>query len=273
MRPFTLERPRDLSPALAMGAQAGRNDVPSEYIAGGTDMVQLLQEDVRRPETLVSLAGLLDNHIAIRPQGLRLGAAATMAEVAAHPAVVEQFPWPMRSGRTASPHAQHAAGFLLRELRHRWRGQLVGPHGLVRVLYSAFLKSVPLRARGGSPRIGSPAVPAGAQYGCRVRRAQVSVLRRRGFGRPGAGSGERRSADVPDHPWQLYLAAGSEFVTPPEARENGDHNWPRIRQAGAPDRVRSVFVDGEAVVPQGKASPHCGPGSWGLGKVRRGSRP
>ena len=92
MHPFTLERPRDLAAALALRAQAGRNDAAVEYIAGGTDMVQLLQEDVRRPERLVSLAGLLDNRIEAGPQGLRLGGAATMADVAAHPTVVEQFP-------------------------------------------------------------------------------------------------------------------------------------------------------------------------------------
>ena len=92
MHPFILERPRDLSAALAFRAQAGRNDAAAEYIAGGTDMVQLLQEHVRRPERLVSLAGLLDNSIEIGPQGLKLGAAATMAEVAAHPGVMEQFP-------------------------------------------------------------------------------------------------------------------------------------------------------------------------------------
>jgi xanthine dehydrogenase YagS FAD-binding subunit len=92
MHPFTLDRPRDLAAALSLRAQAGRNDAPAEYIAGGTDMVQLLQEYVRRPERLVSLAGLLDNRIDVGPQGLRLGAAATMAEVAAHPIVVEQFP-------------------------------------------------------------------------------------------------------------------------------------------------------------------------------------
>ena len=92
MHPFTLERPSDLTAALAFRAQAGRNDTPAEYIAGGTDMVQLLQEDVRRPDQLVSLAGLLDNRIELAPQGLRIGAAATMAEVAAHPAVLEHFP-------------------------------------------------------------------------------------------------------------------------------------------------------------------------------------
>src|SRR2546422_7635406 len=83
MHPFTLERPRDLSAAIGLRA---------EYIAGGTDMVQLLQENVRRPDRLVSLAGLLDNRIEVGPQGLRLGAAATMAEVAAYPAVIQQFP-------------------------------------------------------------------------------------------------------------------------------------------------------------------------------------
>src|SRR3954453_22909932 len=92
MHPFILERPRDLATALALGAQAGRNDAVVEYIAGGTDMVQLLQEYVRRPERLVSLAGLLDNSIELAPQGLRIGAAATMAEVAAHRGVAEHFP-------------------------------------------------------------------------------------------------------------------------------------------------------------------------------------
>ena len=83
MHPFILERPRDLAAALALRG---------EYIAGGTDMIQLLQENVRQPQRLVSLAGLLDNRIDLAAQGLRLGAAATMADVAAHPAVVEHFP-------------------------------------------------------------------------------------------------------------------------------------------------------------------------------------
>ena len=73
MHPFTLERPRDMGAALAFRAQAGRNDAPAEYIAGGTDMIQLLQEYVRRPDRLVSLAGLLDTRIESRPQGLTIG--------------------------------------------------------------------------------------------------------------------------------------------------------------------------------------------------------
>lgn len=121
MHPFILERPSDLSAVLALRAQAGRNDAPVEYIAGGTDMVQLLQEYVRRPDRLVSLAGVLDDDIEIGPQGLRLGAAATMAEVAAHQGVVEQFPLISQALlNSASPQVRNQAtmgGNLLQRTR------------------------------------------------------------------------------------------------------------------------------------------------------------
>src|SRR6266508_1251115 len=92
MYPFVLERPRDLTAALELGAQAGRTDARAEYIAGGTDMVQLLQEHVRRPDLLISLAGILEDTIQLEPHGLRIGAATTMAKVAAHRGVKEEFP-------------------------------------------------------------------------------------------------------------------------------------------------------------------------------------
>jgi xanthine dehydrogenase YagS FAD-binding subunit len=92
MHPFRLERPSDLGSALNSKAEPGRDQTSSDYIAGGTDMVQLLQENVRRPHRVVSLAGLLDRRIELSGQGLRLGAAATMAEAAAHPDVVSNFP-------------------------------------------------------------------------------------------------------------------------------------------------------------------------------------
>src|SRR3954454_17342644 len=121
MHPFTLERPRDLAAALALRAQAGRNDAPTEYIAGGTDMVQLLQEYVRKPDRLVSLAGLLDRRIEAGPQGLRLGAAATMTEVAAHTAVLQQYPLISKALlNSASPQVRNQAtmgGNLLQRTR------------------------------------------------------------------------------------------------------------------------------------------------------------
>ncbi|MGX9119272.1 FAD binding domain-containing protein [Mesorhizobium sp. BHbsci] len=121
MHPFVLERPHDLAAVFALGAQAGRNDAPVEYIAGGTDMVQLLQEYVRRPDRLVSLAGILDDGIEIGPQGLRLGAAATMAKVAADQDVAEQFPLISQALlNSASPQVRNQAtmgGNLLQRTR------------------------------------------------------------------------------------------------------------------------------------------------------------
>jgi xanthine dehydrogenase YagS FAD-binding subunit len=121
MHPFTLQRPRDLSAALALRAQAGRTDATAEYIAGGTDMIQLLQEDVRRPDRLVSLARLLDNRIEIDSQGLRIGAGATMADVAAHSDVVRQFPLISQALlNSASPQVRNQAtigGNLLQRTR------------------------------------------------------------------------------------------------------------------------------------------------------------
>jgi xanthine dehydrogenase YagS FAD-binding subunit len=121
MHPFSLERPRALPAALALRAQSGRNDAPVEYIAGGTDMVQLLQENVLRPVRLVSLGRLLDGRIEISPRGLRLGAGATMADVAAHPGVAEQYPVIAESLlNSASPQVRNQAtmgGNLLQRTR------------------------------------------------------------------------------------------------------------------------------------------------------------
>lgn len=92
MYPFALERPRDLAAAVEVGA--ARDGLLTDYIAGGTDMLQLLREDVRRPERIVALgAGVLDDRIEVRSDGaLRLGAGAKMSDVAEHVYVREAFP-------------------------------------------------------------------------------------------------------------------------------------------------------------------------------------
>jgi len=90
MHLFTLERPPDLIAALALGA-----DGPAtEYIAGGTDMIPLLKDELRRPDRLVALRpGVLDDAIEIGARGeLHLGAGALMSEVADHPDVRRAFP-------------------------------------------------------------------------------------------------------------------------------------------------------------------------------------
>src|SRR4051812_18387119 len=118
MHPFLLDRPRELQSALDASAESAAS---TDYIAGGTDMVQLLQEDVRRPQRLVSLAGLLDKRVELSADRLRLGAAATMADVAAHPAVATHFPLIAQALlESASPQVRNQAtmgGNLLQRTR------------------------------------------------------------------------------------------------------------------------------------------------------------
>ncbi|PPQ30852.1 FAD binding domain-containing protein [Rhodopila globiformis] len=86
MQSFTLQRPSGLAEAARLGAEGG------EFIAGGTDMLQLMKEWVRTPDRLVDLDPVLDPRIEAGPQGLRIGAGARMEAVAVHPEVARIAP-------------------------------------------------------------------------------------------------------------------------------------------------------------------------------------
>ena len=84
MHPFRID------PAASTTANPPPN---SMFIAGGTDMVQLLRNGVVRPDTLRSIDVTAARHISTDPDGaLRLPAIATMAEVGAHPLVRAGWP-------------------------------------------------------------------------------------------------------------------------------------------------------------------------------------
>jgi xanthine dehydrogenase YagS FAD-binding subunit len=89
MHPFTYLRAGDPQQASALAAQ----DRGTEFIAGGTDMLQLLKDDVRRPQRLVDISGLTGLvSVAATASGLRLGALARMSDVADNPAVRDGYP-------------------------------------------------------------------------------------------------------------------------------------------------------------------------------------
>jgi xanthine dehydrogenase YagS FAD-binding subunit len=87
MHAFNLIRPADAAGAVAAMGRPG-----AKFIAGGTDLVQLMKENVEAPQTLVDLDGLLLDAISVDAQGLRMAALARMSDVAAHPDVVANFP-------------------------------------------------------------------------------------------------------------------------------------------------------------------------------------
>jgi xanthine dehydrogenase YagS FAD-binding subunit len=87
MHAFALEHGEDLASTIALGHAHG-----ADYLAGGTDLLQLLKDDVRRPETLVDLDGLGLDEISVGINGLRLGTMTLMSQVADHPAVARDYP-------------------------------------------------------------------------------------------------------------------------------------------------------------------------------------
>jgi xanthine dehydrogenase YagS FAD-binding subunit len=87
MQAFYLAQPTMLLDALAMA-----NSPDTKFIAGGTDLMQLLKDNVEAPAQLVDLEriGLAD--IQADASGLRLEAMARMSDVAAHSKVRAQWP-------------------------------------------------------------------------------------------------------------------------------------------------------------------------------------
>ena len=86
MQSLELLHPRDLA-----GASAGHRDTDA-FIAGGTDLLQLMKYNVVAPARLIDLDALGLSEIAFGGGVLRLGARATMADVAGHAEVRARFP-------------------------------------------------------------------------------------------------------------------------------------------------------------------------------------
>ncbi|MDP2213198.1 xanthine dehydrogenase family protein subunit M [Phenylobacterium sp.] len=89
MKPFTYERPADVAEALAMAAA-----VPSSrFLAGGTNLVDLMKLQIEQPTHLVDVSRLPLAEIAETAEGgLRLGATTTNSQVAADMKVRARYP-------------------------------------------------------------------------------------------------------------------------------------------------------------------------------------
>ncbi|MEO8713607.1 MAG: FAD binding domain-containing protein, partial [Acetobacteraceae bacterium] len=103
MQVFTLSRPDSIDAATSAAAATG-----AKYIAGGSDLLQLMKNNVEAPRVLVDLEPIVASTVEASPDGLRLHAMARMSDVAAHPAVREG--WPMLSEAllaSASPQVRN----------------------------------------------------------------------------------------------------------------------------------------------------------------------
>lgn len=84
MNPFTYSRPADIRSAIDLSGPATR------FIAGGTNLLDLMKENVARPEHLIDINDLpLKDVTETASGGLMIGALVSNADLAWHP-LVEQ---------------------------------------------------------------------------------------------------------------------------------------------------------------------------------------
>lgn len=88
MRPFKYSKTEDA--AAAVKAVAANPN--AQFLAGGTNLIDLMKEDVERPDELVDITRLNLAQIKMNGGGLSLGALAKNTDTANHPLVRQNYP-------------------------------------------------------------------------------------------------------------------------------------------------------------------------------------
>jgi len=88
MRPFKYERASD----AATATKAVSANSSAKFLAGGTNILDLMKEDVERPTALVDITRLSLSQIKNANGGVSLGALAKNTDTANHPIVRQNFP-------------------------------------------------------------------------------------------------------------------------------------------------------------------------------------
>ena len=88
MRPFKYTRATDAAGAV----RAAAANPQSKFLAGGTNILDLMKEDVERPDELVDLTRLKLAEIKESRGGVSIGALAKNADTANHPLIRQNFP-------------------------------------------------------------------------------------------------------------------------------------------------------------------------------------
>ncbi|MFN3662273.1 FAD binding domain-containing protein [Yoonia sp.] len=87
MRPFDYTRASDIAAATKSG-----QDRAAAYIAGGTNIVDLMRLEVATPDRLVDISRLPVDQITLSDDGLRIGAMVTNSALAANTLVQRRYP-------------------------------------------------------------------------------------------------------------------------------------------------------------------------------------
>ena len=108
MRPFEYTSPKTKEQAIPL---LGRNWGEVEVLAGGTDLLSLMKDDITTPKRLVNIKDIADlRGVSRAANGLRIGALATLAEVSGNHDVQHDLPMlATAAGDAASPQIRNLA--------------------------------------------------------------------------------------------------------------------------------------------------------------------
>ncbi|AZE57598.1 Periplasmic aromatic aldehyde oxidoreductase, FAD binding subunit YagS [Pseudomonas synxantha] len=87
MNPFQYSKPADVHEAVRLSSAVSR------FIAGGTNLLDLMKENISRPEHLIDITGLPLHAIEETAEGgVRIGALVSNADLAWHPLIEQRYP-------------------------------------------------------------------------------------------------------------------------------------------------------------------------------------
>jgi xanthine dehydrogenase YagS FAD-binding subunit len=87
MNPFTYAKPAGVDEAVRLAGPRSR------FIAGGTNLLDLMKENVMQPEQLIDITGLPLHEVEEAADGgVRIGALVSNADLAYHPLIEQRYP-------------------------------------------------------------------------------------------------------------------------------------------------------------------------------------
>jgi xanthine dehydrogenase YagS FAD-binding subunit len=115
MTPFSFTKSTNVSQALS------KKNSSTQFIAGGTNLLDLMKKDISQPEALLDITDALSTSIQINQKGISIGAMVRNSAAATHSTILSQYPLIAKAILAgASPQIRHMAstgGNLLQRTR------------------------------------------------------------------------------------------------------------------------------------------------------------
>ena len=86
MRPFVYTRPTDAGQALT------KKNTSTQFIAGGTNLLDLMKKDITQPETVLDINSVLPDTVQSAGKKISIGAMVRNSAAASHPDIISAFP-------------------------------------------------------------------------------------------------------------------------------------------------------------------------------------